>query len=168
MRHSWLELTVVLAIGMVFSEAVGVAQTTGTAPAKPIGTGSMNAPDLTIDLMAVERKAGVLTVKWAVRNSGAKDTTINFALVGPSATTYVVDEENGAKYYVLTDRENHGLASEHENLGGGLAGILDTVKSGQSLRYWMKLPAPPAEVKSIGIFLTAADPFESIPITEKQ
>ncbi|MEW6363369.1 MAG: hypothetical protein AB1714_01880 [Acidobacteriota bacterium] len=157
-----------LILGLIPLCAAGAfAQPSGTS-VKPIASTAMSTPDMTIDLMVVERKAGVLTIKWAVRNAGAKDATVDFSLVGRSVTTYAVDEENGAKYYVLTDKEGHALASEHEYLGSDTYGVEDTVKAGATGRYWMKLPAPPAEVKSIGIFFTGADPFDGVTITEKQ
>jgi hypothetical protein len=78
-----------------------------------------------------------------------------------------VDEENGTKYYALTDKEGHVLATEHEYTGSSY-GISDYLKEGETARYWMKLPAPPPEVKAINlIFTSAADPFESVPIANK-
>jgi len=166
MRKCTILFALILGSVALYATA-GFSQSSGTG-VQPIASAAMSTPDLTIDLMVLERKAGVLTIKWAVRNAGAKDATVDFSLVGRSVTTYAVDEENGSKYYVLTDKEGHALASEHEYLGSDTYGIEDTVKPGQLARYWMKLPAPPAEVKSIGIFFSGADPFDGVTITEKQ
>jgi hypothetical protein len=144
------------------------ARAQAPAPAKPIASNATNWGDgVVADLMSVERKGSILTVKWAVRNGAAKRADLKFGLVGRDQTTYAVDEDSGTKYYVLTDKEKHSLASAHEYLGGDTYGIEDQVEPGATGRYWMKLPAPPPAVKSISIFLTKVEPFESVAIADK-
>jgi hypothetical protein len=159
---------VAAALGAAMLTLAPAARAQAPAPAKPIATNSTNyGDDITIDLMAVERKGNILTVKWAVRNKGAKNADVDFGLVGKHQTTYAVDEESGTKYYVLTDKESHALASAHEYIGADTYGINGTVPAGQTARYWMKLPAPPPAVKAISLFFTKAEPFESVPISDK-
>ena len=141
------------------------AQVTAGAP-RPLGTGPTNWDGVTIDLMSVERKGSVLTVKWAVRNAGAKQATVKFTMTGSKQTTYVLDEESGTKYYALTDKEKNTVASQHVYTGDGF-GISDYVEAGAANRYWAKYPAPPPAVKTINIFFTNSDPFEGIAITDK-
>ncbi len=136
------------------------------AAAKPLATTTTNWDGVGIDLMSVERKGSILTVKWAARNQGAKQAHLIFQLTGNNPTTYVVDEDSGTKYYVLTDKEKHTLASEHEYTGDSY-GIDDYVEPGGTARYWMKLPAPPPAVKAISIFFSKAEPFESVMIADK-
>ncbi len=151
----------------IVATAVG-AWAQAPAPAKPIATGATNWGDgVSIDLMSVERKGSILTVKWAVRNGGSAAVAVKFGLVGRDQTTYAVDEDSGTKYYVLTDKEKHGLASEHQYVGGDTYGIDDTIPAGGTGRYWMKLPAPPPAVKAISLFFSKAEPFESVPISDK-
>ena len=134
---------------------------------KPLASGPTNWPDVTIDLMSVERKGSVLTVKWAVKSAAAKTETVQFGLSGKNMTTYLVDEESGTKYYALTDKEKNTLASEHEYVGSDVYGISDYLNAGATNRYWAKFPAPPAAVKTINIFFTNSDPFEGVAITDK-
>ena len=117
--------------------------------------------------MSVERKGSVLTVKWAVRNAGAKQAAVKFNLTGRQQTTYVLDEESGTKYYALTDKEKNTLASAHEYLGADGYGISDNLEAGATSRYWAKYPAPPPAVKTINIFFTNSDPIEGVAITDK-
>src|SRR5688500_7104427 len=56
-----------------------------------IATSASNVDGVTIDVTAVERKGSVLTVKWAVKNSGDKTATVQFSLTGEKVTTYLVD-----------------------------------------------------------------------------
>ena len=136
--------------------------------AAPLGTVPMNVHGLEIDLLSVERKASVLTVKWAVRNTGDKTSYAEFALFNNKPTTYLVDEDSGTKYFVLTDKEGNVLATEHAYVKNGSWGIGDNVEAGKTQRYWMKFPAPPPAVKSINVFFTdATEPFEGVPITDK-
>jgi hypothetical protein len=122
----------------------------------------MSVDGLTLDLISVERKGNVLTVKWSIRNDGKERKRIDLDLAGDRATSYVVDEENGAKYFTLTDRDGVLLATEHE-----YDGIYEEVEPGQTKRFWAKYPAPPPAVKSVNILFTNTEPFESIAITDK-
>ena len=127
-----------------------------------LGSSPMNVDGLTVDLLSVERKGQVVTVKWAVRNGGQKEGRTMFVLDGKKATTYLVDEENGTKYFALSDKEGQLLATEDE-----YDGIWEAVEPGQTKRFWAKFPAPPPAVKSINILFSDSDPFESIAITDK-
>jgi hypothetical protein len=134
---------------------------------KPLASAPTNWEGVTIDLMSVERKGSVLTVKWAVRNTGAKPARIQFGLTGRDQNTYVLDEESGVKYYVLTDKEKNSLASSHGYLGADTYGIDDNVEAGATSRYWMKFPAPPPAVKTINVFFSKTEPFEGVAIIDK-
>jgi hypothetical protein len=142
------------------------AQVSVGAP-KPLATAATNWDGVSIDLMSVERKGSVLTVKWAVRNTGAKQARVLFGLTGRDQTTYVLDEESGTKYYALTDKEKNTLASEHTYLGSDTYGIDDNLEAGATTRYWMKFPAPPPAVKTINVFFSKTEPFEGVAITDK-
>lgn len=139
--------------------------------AAPIGSAETNMAGISLDLVSLERKGAVLTVKWAVRNghadANAAKTQVKFGYMGPKSRTYLVDEESGTKYYVLTDKEGKSVASQHEYLGADVYGINEYVESGGTRRYWAKFPAPPPEVKVLTVFFDETEPFESAPITEK-
>jgi len=164
-----MKRTIVLALAGAFVLSLAPAspaQVTAGGP-KPLATGPPNWDGVTIDLMSVERKGSVLTVKWAVRNQGAKQADVRFFMTGKTQSTYVLDEESGTKYYALTDKEKNTLASEHEYIGGDAYGISEIVAPGATYRYWVKYPAPPPAVKTINIFFTNSDPFEGVAITDK-
>jgi hypothetical protein len=151
-------LSAVLVASFLTAAAAGAAT--------PIASTESNVAGVTIDLMTLERKGNVLSVKWAVRNSGEKDANLTFQLGGQEVTTYLVDEENGTKYFVLTDKEDKVVASEHEYTSSSF-GVNESLKSGETKRFWAKFPAPPAEVKSITVMFTQADPLEDVAITDK-
>ena len=140
---------------------------TAAGAASPVATVSTNWKGVELDLMSVERKGNVLTLKWAVRNTGADSVAIGFALTGKHVTTYVVDEENGTKYYALTDKEGNTLASSHEYIGGDAYGINTRIAAGATNRYWAKFPAPPPEVKTVNVLFTESEPIEGAAIAEK-
>lgn len=152
------------AVLLALAPALSAQITVGGA--KPLASGPTNWPGVTIDLMSVERKGSVLTVKWAVKSTAAKTETVQFQLTGEKKTTYVLDEESGTKYYALTDKEGNVLASEHEYTGSS-NGISDYLEAGATNRYWAKFPAPPPAVKSINLFFSNSDPFEGVAITDK-
>src|SRR5687767_2693858 len=121
MRSSLLLLAVLLAMPVV---------------AAPIASVPMNIDGLEIDILGVDRRANVLTVKWAVRNVTDKPIDVQFALVSNNPTTYIVDEESGTKYFVLTDKEGNVLATEHVWVKSGSYGIAEQVPAGKSGRFW--------------------------------
>lgn len=148
--------------------ALGLALlATAAAAAQPLASVATNWDGIEIDLMSVERKGSVLTVKWAVRNTGAETARPGFSMLGNGASTYLVDEENGTKYYALTDKEGHLLASMHEYTGSNRHGITEKIDPGTTKRYWAKFPAPPPEVEEIGVFFTETEPLEGIAITDR-
>jgi len=144
-----------------------VALTFALPLAAALGSAPMNVDGLTLELQSVERRGNVLTVKWSVKNTASEGRSSAFGLVGKKATSYLVDEENGTKYYVLTDKEGHGLASMHEWVGPDQYGVHETIDAGQTKRYWAKFPAPPPAVKTINVLFTDTDPFEAVAITDK-
>ena len=127
-----------------------------------LASAPMNVDGLTVELLSVERKNSVVTVKWAVRNEGGKSERTMFVLDGKKATSYLVDEESGTKYFALTDKEGQLLATEDE-----YDGIWEAVDPGKTKRFWAKFPAPPPAVKTINVLLSDVEPFESIAITDK-
>ena len=135
--------------------------------ATPIASAESNMPGITVDLMSVERKGSVLTLKWAVKNAGSAQQHVLFGYMGPKSRTYLVDEESGTKYYVLTDKEGKSVASQHEYLGSDVYGVVEYIEAGGTRRYWAKFPAPPPEVKALTVLFDQTEPFESVPITEK-
>ena len=137
------------------------------AVTQPLASAATNWDGITLDLVSVERKGSVLTVKWAVQNQSAAAVEIRFGLAHGTPQTYVVDEESGTKYYVLTDKEGKSLAAMHEYLGHDLYGVRETLAAGAIKRYWAKYPAPPPEVKTLTLFFDETEPFEEVPITEK-
>lgn len=138
------------------------------AGAAALATVPMNIDGLEIDVTGVERRNSVLTIKWTVRNTSEKQQDVAFALVENNPTTYLVDEESGTKYFVLTDKEGKVLATEHTWVKSGSYGIGEPVKPGSPMRFWAKFPAPPPAVKAINILFTdASEPLEAVPITDK-
>lgn len=135
--------------------------------AKPLATAATNWDGVELDLMSVERKGSVLTVKWSVRNTGTEEVEPLFSMYGDGSTTYLLDEENGTKYYALTDKEGHVLATMHEYTERSRYGIKEKIGPGTTKRYWAKFPAPPPQVKTISLFFTETDPIEEVAITDK-
>jgi hypothetical protein len=153
---------------VMLASSAAHAHAQAPTPVKPMATNATNwGEGVLADLMSVERKGNILTVKWAVRNTSKDQVQVKFGLVGRDQSTYLVDEDSGTKYYVLTDKEKHGLASEHEYLGSDTSGIDDYIAAGGTGRYWMKMPAPPPPVKAISVFLSKVEPFESVAIADK-
>ena len=81
---------------------------TPTFAAEPIATVETNWDGISIDVMALERKGSVLTLKWAVRNDGQASTRVEFTITGKNVRTYVVDEESGTNWLQETGKAIEG------------------------------------------------------------
>jgi hypothetical protein len=146
-----------------FRVAALLASLCAASPLAAAGLGSGLSNDgFMIELTSVERKGNVVTVRWSARNDNPKETKYDVDLAGAGATSYLVDEESGTKYYALTDKEGHLLATETE-----YEGIWENIEPGQTMRFWAKFPAPPPAVKTINVLFTKSEPFESVAITDK-
>lgn len=156
------------AAAAVVCAAVSSSGAWAQAPAsKPLATVATNTKGVSLDVMSVERKGSILTVKWAVRNEGTANAQVHYYLIGKQQTTYTLDEDSGTKYYVLTDKEKNSLASEHVYIGSDSYGISQYVNAGATGRFWAKFPAPPPAVKSISLMFTDTEPVEGVAITDK-
>ncbi len=134
---------------------------------EPIATAASNVEGLELHLMSVERKNNILTVKWAVANGSDGAQRYAAMLTGKQVSTYALDEENGVKYYVLTDQEGNSVASQHTYVQSDTYGISENLEPKKTYRFWMKLPAPPPEVKAVSLFFTGAEPIENVAIADK-
>ena len=159
-----------IGIGIALATIALLSISVRVSAAEPIAIATVetNWDGISLDVMALERKGSVLTLKWAVQNDGEEATAVQFSLTGKHVRTYVVDEESGTKYYVLTDKEGHAVASSHTYISSDASGIELKAAAGKSSRLWMKLPAPPPEVKIVTLFFDeAVEPLEDVPITDK-
>ena len=146
-----------------FRVAALLASLSAASPLAAAGLGSGLSNDgFMVELTSVERKGNVVTVRWSARNDNAKETKYDVDLAGSGATSYLVDEESGTKYYALTDKEGNLLATETQ-----YEGIFESIEPGQTMRFWAKFPAPPPAVKTINVLFTKSEPFESVAITDK-
>lgn len=159
-------IVIVVFMAVVLELAGGFGGASPAAASGPVATAASNVDGIEVDLLSIERKGNVLTIKWAVRNQASAKREVLFALTGTSVTTFVVDEENGTKYYALTDQEGNVLATEHEWVSSGTYGIKDEVGPGGTKRFWAKLPAPPPEVKKLTVFFSEAEPLEDVTIRD--
>jgi len=137
------------------------------AAAEPLASGMTNWSGVDLDLMRLERKGSVLTVKWRVSNGGGETVDVQFALTGGNVTSYVVDEESGVKYYALTDKERHVLASMHEWVASETYGISEKIPPGESWFYWAKFLVLSSEVALVSVFFSGTEPLEYVPITDR-
>ena len=104
--------------------------------AASLGSGLSNEGFM-IDLTSVERKGNIVTVRWSARNDTAKAKYYDIDLAGAGATSYLVDEESGTKYYALTDKEGHLLATESE-----YEGIWEQIDAGATMGSGQSLHRP--------------------------
>jgi len=150
---------------VVAGVAVVLALASAVSAAEPIASGESSIDGVTVNVMSLVRKHNVLTLKVAVVNGNEDPVTVRFVFAGDNPC-YLLDEENGAKYFVLTDKDGAPVASDSGWVGSG-RGVSETIEPGKTLRLWMKFPAPPPEVKSVTVVLNQTEPMDDVPITDR-
>ena len=131
-----------------------------SALAEPLETVESSIPGMTCELKKLYRKNGVLTAKWALvtKKLGEQwmDIRSPFKKENPECG-YSLDAEKGVKYFPLTDKEGTPLASAQKL----------RIKTNRRYSQWMKMPAPPVEVKSISVIVPNCEPFDDIDIVDR-
>lgn len=153
-----LFIAVVLAIPTYPAIAQGVSGKAETGT-KVIQTQETNFSGVVAELTECKRKEGVLSIKVRFRNTS--DASIRVYLYGAHTRKGEIDKfyvtGDSKKYFTLKDTEQEALASEE----------LDAdLKKNETHIWWVKFPAPPAEVKKINLIMPKVTPFEDVPITE--
>jgi uncharacterized protein YchJ len=112
---------------------------------------------VSVELTSVTRGQGdTITIKFKYTNSGSKaaafhESNYGFANIAP--LVYYIDPKNKKKYTALKDSEGNYIVSPMQNI---------TLEPGASKSGWCTLPAPPADVTSITVFIPGAPPFEKV------
>jgi hypothetical protein len=94
-------------------------------------------------------------LKVAYRNTLTSET-INRTMFLNELLPYTVAQ--GKKYLALQDSAGSYVAADP---------ILTAIRPGDSIPWWAKFPAPPADVKAISLYIPIASPFEDLPITDR-
>lgn len=114
---------------------------------------------VTVELISVKRGDGdTITIQFKYANNGSKDFTPTSTQLGGNSASeevYYVDPKNKKKYTVIEDAQKKPIASNMRNF---------SLEPGASRSGWTKLPAPPADVTKITVYIPGAPPFESVTI----
>lgn len=126
---------------------------------KVIQSQESNEAGIVAELTECKRKDGVLRLKVRFRNTSAQKARLD--TYGSSTKKYEMDKfyvtAGNKKYFVLKDSEGIPLMSDTLNAD---------LEKGGTFFWWAKFPAPPAEVKEIGITMPKVNPFEDVPISD--
>jgi hypothetical protein len=145
---------------MLFSGASIRAQDTST-PASPSSATTASAPKadtewdgVTVQLTSVKRdEGGSITVQFKYTNTGANKVDSQWPHNVIAEWVYYIDPKNKKKYTVIKDSDNNFIVSPGGNF---------SLAPGASKLFWAKLPAPPADVTSITVFIPGAPPLERV------
>ena len=139
--------------------SVDTAATTKTEAATE--KADTEADGVTAELFSVTRTDGdTVTIKFRYSNGSQKEVELSHELTGYSpnnlaAMVYYIDGKNKKKYSVIKDTGNEFVCSNMKSL---------KLEPGSSKSGWSKLPAPPAGVAAISVFLPGTPPFEGVKV----
>ena len=142
--------------------AAPVAAPAGAAPA---GGGTALAREDTkwsgvvAEVTEFRRKGNTLTAKVRFRNQGTAPADVEVLL----PEVYVMDAAAGKKYSVLKDENGAFIAALHP---GWKDRWYDRISPGQEMVIWVKLPAPPPEVKAVTFQVPGVPPFDDLAIQD--
>ena len=109
-------------------------------PVKPpdaLASQNTNWGSVIADVIQFRRKGNTLTALVRLRNPGTNIEVVQMRF----DDARVLDQANAKTYAVLKD-ENDGYIASYRS------GFTEGVASGGTLTFWMKFPAPPADVRT--------------------
>lgn len=116
---------------------------------------------ISAELTSVSKGDGdTITIKFKYTNNSSKP--VNVSRVSQiqhdniAEKVYYIDPKNKKKYLVIKDTAGAPVASNMKYL---------ELQPGESKAAWLKLPAPPADVTSISVYIPGAPPFEGVTIS---
>ncbi|MGH7818891.1 MAG: hypothetical protein ACREQ9_03885 [Candidatus Binatia bacterium] len=116
-----------------------------------------------VELNSAKRTSGnTVTINFKFMSEGSEEASY-YREVGLSSTdnliehVYYVDAANKKKYLIVKDTQGKPLGTKLN---------LFSLKGGKSKAAWAKFPAPPADVKTISVYIPGAPPFEDVPLAE--
>jgi len=124
-------------------------------------TQDTNITGVVAEVTECTRKDGVLSLKVRFRNTGSEKKELKLIENRDYEKYYV--SAGSKKYFILKDSEGTYLTPQASSFGG-LDVKLDP--SGQ-YTWWAKYPAPPADVKTVTLYMKVAAPFEDIPVADQ-
>ncbi|HVS04103.1 MAG TPA: hypothetical protein VMT16_15160 [Thermoanaerobaculia bacterium] len=132
----------------------------GAPPASPVlAAQETNWPGIVAEVTEFRRKGNTLTARVRFRNQGTERAEPRIAY----DEAYVMDLAAGRKYEVLRDERNRYIAALRS---GWNDHWYDQIEPGQAMTIWMKLPAPPPEVREVTLQLPGVPPFEDLAIQD--
>lgn len=129
------------------------------SPATVLSTQETNWAGVTAEVTEFRRKGNTLTAKVRFRNSGSEGVEPEIRL----GDAYVMDAAAGKKYQVLKDEKGTYIAALYP---GWSDRWWTKIAPGAQSIFWMKFPAPPAEVRAVTLQLPGVPPFEDVPIQD--
>jgi hypothetical protein len=105
------------------------------------------------------RKGSTLTAKVRFRNQGTAPADVEVLL----GEVYVMDAAAGKKYSVLKDENGAFISALH---AGWKDRWYDRIAPGQEMVLWVKLPAPPPDVKAVTFQVPGVPPFDDLAIQD--
>ncbi|MFL6259245.1 MAG: hypothetical protein ACJ76Y_05985 [Thermoanaerobaculia bacterium] len=129
------------------------------APAAALASQQTNWPGIVADVIEFRRKGSTLTAKVVLRNQGNVDSQPDIHY----NELYVMDLGAGKKYEVLKDEKGNYIAALRS---GYRDQWYQRLQPGETYTIWMKLPAPPPDVKTVTLQIPGVPPFEDLAIQD--
>ena len=122
-----------------------------------------------VSLLNVKRSSGnTLNIYWKMTNTSSEDKTLvkcsaawycayKLAAGTYANGTYIIDSINQKKHLVVRANKKPVVSTFKTPI---------ILSPNSSINVWAKFPAPPADVKTVSIYLPGVAPIEDIRITE--
>jgi len=132
-----------------------------TPAATAVKTEDTNVSGVVADIIQCTRKDGVLSLKVRFRNTGSDKRNLGL-IENRDYEKYYVSAAN-KKYFILKDSEGTYLTPQ----ASGTGSLFVNLEPNGQYTWWAKYPAPPAEVKTVTLYMKLAAPFEDIPVSDQ-
>jgi hypothetical protein len=148
------------------------ATNAGTAPlaAAPAEAGIATADGETAGVTATVKElkrssGGIVSLKFVIANGTDQRVDVGYTYGDPAheipdfasvGGVQLIDPVGKKKYFVARDSDGKCICSR---------GVKD-IAAGTSVNVWAKFPAPPEDVKKIGIVIPHFSPLDDVPISD--
>jgi hypothetical protein len=134
------------------------------AAAELLATADGEAPGVSLEIHQLKASNGTVLLTFTIKNDGEKEfdpDSLNDTMTGKTpdyhsiSGVYLTDAANKKKYLVMYDTANQCLCSRGTQ----------NIHPKSSANLWAKFPAPPDNVKKVGITIPHFLPIEDVPIS---
>ena len=147
---------------MMTASVLSLLWVASTIAAEPVASTDGEMPGLKLEVQELKVGGNTATLRFTILNDSDQPFGLNDSLKESGSAdwhstdgVYLIDDTAKKKYLVVRDSDKHCVCSRN------LADLPAKSKG----TYWTKFPAPPENVKTIGVVVPHFVPMDDVPVS---